>query len=241
MKKIILSLAVVVFSLSSFAQENQDDVIVIEGKSTVKLVPEEISFTVNLSVKDSNYTRCADMAVEKLAKIKSLFIENGIDEELIKASSYSIREVQRHDPQLRKMVFDGYEANIPLTLKTQRDYEKNDLIFSLIKENVESNFNLSFGLSQEQRDAVKEKLIELAVQDAREKAEIIANSAGVKIRFIKRIQYGDARTIARMNDRELLTSGELPMKMMSTVSSITDVLSPSEVIMATNIIITWYI
>lgn len=238
MKRIILSLAVIIFSLGSFAQNNEGGVITVEGKSTVKLVPEEISFTVNLSVKDSNYARCADMAVEKLAKIKSLFVENGIDEELIKASRYSIREVQRHDPQLRKMVFDGYEANIPLTLRTQRDYEKNDLIFSLIKDNVESSFSLNFALSQEQRDAVKEKLIDLAVHDAREKAEIIAKSAGVKLGAIKLIQYGDQRTIARMNDRELLAGGSIAMKMQAE-SSITEVLSPSEIIMATNIIISW--
>ncbi|QIA08694.1 SIMPL domain-containing protein [Draconibacterium halophilum] len=238
MKRIIVSLALIVFSLVTFAQNTESGIITVEGKSTVKLVPEEISFTVNLSVKDSNYSRCADMAVEKLAKIKALFVENGIDEDLIKASSYSIREVQRHDPQLRKMVFDGYEANIPLTLKTQRDYEKNDLIFSIIKDNVESNFNLSFGLSEEQRNAVKEKLIDLAVQDARDKAEIITKSAGVKLGTIKSIQYGDQRTIARMNDRELLSSGSIAMKMQSE-SSITEVLSPDEIIMATNIIISW--
>ncbi len=240
MKKALLIVAVLFFTASSFAQNNEGGIITVEGKSTVKVVPEEISFTVNLSVKDSNYTRCADMAVEKLAKLKSLFVKNGIDEDLIKTGSYSIREMQRHDPQLRKMVFDGYEASIPLTLKTARDYKKNDLIFTLIKDNVESNFNLNFGLTQEQRDAVKEKLIDLAVRDAREKAEIIAKSAEIKLGSIKSMQYGDQRTITRMNDRELLSSVALAKNMVAD-SFISEVLSPDEITMGTNIVISWRI
>lgn len=241
MKKAFLWIALFALAGTVFAQEQLNPQIIVEGKSTVKLMPEEISFSVNLSVKDSSYTRCADLAVEKLAQIKALFVENGIDEELIKTSRYSIREIQRHDPQLRRMISDGYEATIPLTIQTKRDYKKNDLIFSLIKDNVESTFNLNFGLTEEQRDAVKEKLIDLAVQDAREKAEIIAKSAGVKLGAINSIQYGDPRMISRMNNRaELLTSGGIAMK-MEAASSITEVLTPDEITMGTNILISWQI
>jgi hypothetical protein len=129
MKKIILSLAVMLFAFGSFAQNNQNGIITVEGKSSVKLAPEEISFTVNFSVKDENYKQCAEMSVEKIDKIKKLFIKNGIDEELIKTNSFAIHEVQKYDPQLRQSVFEGYEANIPVTIRTQKDYEKNDKIF----------------------------------------------------------------------------------------------------------------
>ena len=151
MKRILILITAILFTTSTFAQlipENPK--ITVEGKSQVKLVPEELWFNVIVSVKDNDYKTCADMAVQKLAQIKSLFTKNGIDEKLIKTQNYTIREIQRHDPEQRKMVFDGYQATIPLTVKTKRDYDKNDLIFQLIKDNLESNFNLNFSLSEEQ-------------------------------------------------------------------------------------------
>ena len=243
MKKILLFLLILVFTTSSFAQtvSPNNRIITIEGKSSVKLMPEDLSFTVNLSEKNDDYTKCAEMAMEKMEKIKQLFIENGIDEELIKANSYSIREVQKYDPETRQQVPDGYEANIPITIRTKRDYKKNDVIFELIKDNLQSNFNLNFSLSEEQIDAVKEKLISLAVKDAQQKAGWIANSAAIKLGQIKSIQYGEPRMIGRFNNNmELMEAEDMPMMRMSN-AKITSVLSPDEIEMQTNIIVAWEI
>ncbi|SET44309.1 hypothetical protein SAMN05444285_11339 [Draconibacterium orientale] len=241
MKKIILSLAVMLFAFGSFAQNNQNGIITVEGKSSVKLAPEEISFTVNFSVKDENYKQCAEMSVEKIDKIKKLFIKNGIDEELIKTNSFAIHEVQKYDPQLRQPVFEGYEANIPVTIRTQKDYEKNDKIFELIKDNLQSNFNLNFALSEEQMEMVKEKLIQLAVEDAKQKATVIAQSADVQLGKIKSIQYGEPRMIGTFNtNMELMNAEILPMT-RNAKADITSVLSPNEIEMRTNIVIAWEI
>jgi uncharacterized protein YggE len=241
MKKIILSLAVMLFAFGSFAQNNQNGIITVEGKSSVKLAPEEISFTVNFSVKDENYKQCAEMSVEKIDKIKKLFIKNGIDEELIKTNSFAIHEVQKYDPQLRQSVFEGYEANIPVTIRTQKDYEKNDKIFELIKDNLQSNFNLNFALSEEQMEMVKEKLIQLAVEDAKQKATVIAQSANVQLGKIKSIQYGEPRMIGTFNtNMELMNAEILPMT-RNAKADITSVLSPNEIEMRTNIVIAWEI
>nr|WP_319999674.1 SIMPL domain-containing protein [uncultured Draconibacterium sp.] len=241
MKKIILSLAIVFFTLGSFAQDKQGGLITVEGKSSVKLAPEDISFTVNFSVKDENYKQCAEMSVEKMDKVKKLFIKNGIDEELIKTNSFSIHEVQKYDPELRKSVFDGYEANIPVTIRTKKDYEKNDKIFELIKDNLQSSFSLNFALSEEQMETVKEKLIQLAVEDAKQKATVIAQSAEVDLGKIKSIQYGEPRMMGSFNtNMELMRAETMPL-MNAAKADITSVLSPDEIEMRTNIVIAWEI
>lgn len=240
MKKILLVLAVISITATSFAQSAATSAqIAVEGKSSVKLMPEDLSFTVNLSVKDNNYTKCAEMAVEKMDNIKKLFVKNGIDKDLIKANNYSIREIQKYDPELRQSVFDGYEANIPVTIRTKRDYKKNDKIFELIKDNLESNFNLNFSLSEEQMEAVKEKLISLAVQDARQKAEWIAKASGASLGKIKNIQYGEAQRPIGPVQPELRMFAMMDQE--GAAAKITDVLNPDEVEMHTNIFISWEI
>lgn len=240
MKKVALVLAIIFFAAASFAQSSQASLLTVEGKSEVKLLPEEIWFNVAMTVKDTDYKTCSDLAVKKLAEIKSLFIENGIDKNLIKTNNYSIREIQRHDPEQRKMVSDGYQATIPLTVRTQRDYEKNDLIFKLIKENLESNFNLNFQLSEKQIAEVKEKLIKLAVDDAREKAGIIAYASGVELGKISAIQYGEPNIIG-INNPPMLRKSEIMLRGMAASDEIIDLLEPDEVKMGTNIIISWEI
>lgn len=241
MKKTAFLIVAILLSGFVFGQSNTNSVITVEGKSSVKIIPEDLSFTVNLSVKDNNYTKCAELAVEKMDKIKKLFVKNGIDEELLKANNYSIREIQKYDPELRQSISDGYEANIPITIRTKRDYKKNDKIFELIKDNLESNFNLNFYLSDEQMDAVKEKLITLAVKDARQKAGWIANASETTLGKIKNIQYGEPRMIGAFNNRnELLASDIIPITREAS-AKITEVLSPDEIEMQTSIVISWEI
>jgi len=239
MKRILLILAVFSITATAFAQSASVSQISVEGKSSVKLMPEDLSFTVNLSIKDNNYTKCAEIAVEKMDNIKKLFTKNGIDKDLIKTNNYSIREIQRYNPETRQQVFDGYEANIPVTIRTKRNYKKNDKIFELIKDNLESNFNLNFSLSEEQMEAVKEKLIVLAVNDARQKAEWIAKASGATLGKIKNIQYGEAQRTIGPAQPELRMFAM--MDKMESSAKITDVLNPDEVEMNTNIFISWEI
>ncbi|MDX8340310.1 SIMPL domain-containing protein [Draconibacterium sp. IB214405] len=238
MKKIILAFALIVAMLGSFAQDNKSGTIKVEGKSEVKLLPEEIWFNVSMTVKDQDYKTCADLAVQKLAEIKSLFTENGIEKDKIKTNSYSVREIQRHDPELRKMVSDGYQATIPLTVRTNRDYDKNNVIFELIKDNLESNFNMNFALSEKQIAEVKTKLIKLAVADAKEKAEIISDAAGVELGKIANIQYGEPNIVG-INNPPALRKADIMIRDYASQNEIIDILEPDEVKMGTNIVISW--
>ena len=241
MKKTAFLIIAILLSGFVFGQNNTNSLVTVEGKSSVKIIPEDLSFTVNLSVKDINYTKCAEMAVEKMDKIKKLFVKNGIDEELLKANNYSIHEIQKYDPELRQSVSDGYEASIPVTIRTKRDYKKNDKIFELIKDNLESNFNLNFLLSNEQIDAVKEKLITLAVKDARQKAEWIVKASETTLGKIKNIQYGEPRMVFANNNRQDLMQYDVMPMMREANAKITEVLSPDEIEMQTSIVISWEI
>ncbi len=241
MKKTAFLIMAMVLTGFAFGQPLAGSQITVEGKSSVKLIPEELSFMVTLSVTDNNYTKCADLAVEKMETIKKLFLKNGIDEEMIKANSYSIREVQKYDPELRQSVTDGYEASIPLTIRTKRDYKKNDIIFELIKDNLESNFNLNFLLSDEQMDAVKEKLISLAVEDARQKAVWIVRAAQTSLGKINAIHYGEPHVVGAFNNRnEFMVSDMMPVTREAN-AKITEALSPDEIEMQTSISISWEI
>ncbi len=240
MKHLIFLFIVFSITFNLHAQNSFCDQIVVEGKSSVKVEPGQYIFQVRLSASDSNYSRCADLALEKAEQMRQAFVKNGIDDQVIKTQNYSIREKRERNFQSNQLEFAGYEATIPLQVKTLFNYKKNDAIFEIIKNNFNSDFNLSFALTPEQTDEVKAKLIALAVEDAKRKAEIVAQSAGIKLGKISKIEYGEPRLIRNFNATSYNLQEEAIM-LRGTSAAGTSVLNPSEIEMTTNILISWTI
>jgi len=239
MKKILFLITLATLAIPGFAQ--MCDQIVIEGKSSVKMAPEQYIFNVRISVTDSNYTKCGDLALKEADKIAKEFTKNGIDKDLIKTQNYSIREIRERDYTTNKQVFKGYRAEIPVIIKTHIDYDKNDLIFEIIKNNFGSNFNLNFALTPKQTDKVKEELIALAVEDAKQKAKVVAESADLKLGSISKIQYGEPRLIRSFSNTSYDLQKESVMIRGASAMGGTSVLNPSEIEMRTQIVISWRI
>ena len=242
MKNLIFLFLFISTSFNTFSQDSFCEAIVVEGKSSIKMAPEIITFNINFSVVDTNYTRCAEMALQKIESVKSQFIKNSIDEELIKTNNYSIVEQREYDQVSRKQVFKGYRASIPILIKTEVDDPRNNQIFEIIKNNFQSNFNIKFDLSQIQIDTIKEKLIELAIEDANLKAQLLAKNSKIKLGRISKIQYGEPRTIRNFthSNYELLNSGQLETMSSVHKAGIT-VLNPAKKEMRTSVMIAWMI
>lgn len=241
MKHIILLFIVLGFAAQSMAQNQYPDELVVEGKSSVKLVPEQFMFNVRISVDDSSYSVCAEKALKEAEMLTNEFTKNGIDKDLIKTHNYSIREVREYENISRKSVFKGYQADIPVLIETVADYPKNDLIFEIIKNNFNADFSLSFALTPDQKENVKEKLIQLAVEDAQQKAEIIAKSAGIKIFGIRHIQYGEPQLIGTYSHPNFEMRKESIMIRGTASAGGTSALNPSEIEMSTSVVIAWRI
>lgn len=243
MKNLFILFIIITISFQSFSQDSFCESIVVEGKSSVKAVPEIITFNINFSVKDTNYSKCAELALQKFESVKSEFIKNKIDEELIKTLKYSIREEREHDRNLGKSVFKGYRADLPIRIKTKADNPQNDQIFEIIKNNFKANFSINFVLSPDQIKSIKEELISLAVEDAKSKANLLAKNVGVKLAKISKIQYGEPNTIRNFTraNYDLLQSGQLMSAISRESGGNITALTPIEIEMRTNVMIAWEI
>lgn len=163
--------------------------IQVEGQARITEVPEEIIVSVDLTVKDSLYQVCFNKAMESLKTLKHTFEKNGIDAKLIKSKAISVNEA--YEWQNNKRTKTGYVANIALEVKGAFTQKFSDaLLKSLSRDDLFINYRLAFGFSEAQQEKLRAKAIELAVSDAKQKAEIIAHAAGVKLTGIANINYG---------------------------------------------------
>ena len=67
-----------------------------------------------------------------------------------------------------------------------------DLINEITESNAQPSMSFGFGFSDDTEEALEDQLIEAAINDARQKSNLIARSAGIQLGAIKLIKYDPA-------------------------------------------------
>ncbi len=189
MKNNITLFAFVFFLLTSnylFAQKN--NVIKVQGEAIVREVPEIMNVSIPLDAKDSVYEQCSAKLVKAYNALKKALIQTGIKDESIKTSNIHISAAYKFVDRERKP--DGYTGNMDVTVKLDySDKILNEIIKALKSNSFQFGYTISFELSEEQKDTLLAKAIELAVKDAENKAQLLAKSVKVKLGSIKEVNF----------------------------------------------------
>lgn len=241
MRHFVILFLCIVISNTAFSQDPFCEAIVTQGKASYKQNPETISFHIDFRVMDKDYDKCTNTALKKIDSLKIKFRENKIDENLILTSSYSISETSARDNRTNKQVHTGYQARIPIYIRTQVDDPSADKIFELVKSTLKTDVKINFELSPSQIDEVKETLISMAVEDATSKAKILTKNLEVQLGKILKVQYGDILAIRNFTNTnyELRSIRQRNVSAVSRVSITT--LKPHPIEMTTEVMLAWEI
>ncbi len=171
-----------------FAQGNSN-VLKVQGEAIFQVAPEVLVVNIPIQVKDPVYERCTKQLVANYNLLKAALVENNIEEEAIKSDNLSVNENYTWDQRERK--FEGYIGNLRVSVEQEYTVEKlSSIIETLKSEEFRFGYNISFKLSEKQKSDQLEKAINLAVEDAMNKAKIIAGAANIKIGEIQEINFG---------------------------------------------------
>lgn len=231
-----ISLFILLITNTLVAQH--DNRIRVEGQARITEVPDEIIVSIDLTVNDSLYHVCFGKAIETLKTLISTFEKNGIDSDLIKSKGISVNEA--YEWKQNQRIKTGYVANIALEVKSTFSQKFSEsLLKSLNREELNINYRLAFGFSETQKDELREKAIELAVADAKQKAEVIARAAGLRLTGIADINFGTETSLYRPVDLMMEKEYDaLPVTRMADNFSGVD-LNPKEQVIQKSIQIEW--
>jgi len=227
-------------SLNVVAQDPFCETIITQGKSSVKQIPEIISFRIEFEVQDQDYQRCSNLTLSKIDTFKIAFIEKGLDPKLIKTTSYEISEEIERDSRTNKSVHIGYKSRIPIFIEAIFEDEDANKIFELLQSTFKSEVRINFRLSSVQVEEVEKELLFLAVEDATTKATTLANKLGIELGKVTKVQYGDPETIRNFTspNSEFRSS---PRPMGYTTQARIKTLTPVEISMGARVVIAWEI
>lgn len=187
MNKIILSL--LLLSAPSFAADNIR-LISVKGEGEVKVKPDIASIQLHVVSKAKDAKSAQEKNAAEMARVmKALKSEFGLDEKDIQTSGFNLNPEYRYEQKSGKQVFLGFTANHSLTAKVRKLETVGPIIDSIPgkgKEDLAVNLGgVSFDV--EDRRALEVKALEVAMQNARARADALAKFSKRGIKDVLRI------------------------------------------------------
>ena len=173
---------------TSLLSQGANSFIKVKGQASVKAQPQIMAVHIPLEVQDISYENCNNKLRATFNNLKSELIKNGFKEEDIKSDRLNIREVYNYQGSQR--VRTGYSGTISMHLKTIHTSDNlSKVMNTLQKDAFNFGYSLSFELSEDQKNILKKKVLEDAVADALQKAEILTSASGMSLGPIYEINY----------------------------------------------------
>lgn len=159
------------------------------GKARLSVAPDEVITYLSVSRQDMDYAVAIQKLNEQTSVLEKEIVVAGFKKEDLKTRSFNVRKntIWRNG----RTIDSGYIAIQSFSM----EYEFNNakiarLVKVLSGGKVATDLSFSFGLSDKKQIEVNKELIKLAVKDASEKAQTIADASGVVLGKILRIDYG---------------------------------------------------
>jgi uncharacterized protein YggE len=164
--------------------------ITVRGTGNVSAKPDLIVIEMKLDTIMPDYAATLETATAEIDALRSALVAAGHDGKELKTTNFNI-QTKFEGYKVKdewKQRFVGYDCSHSLRLEFDFDMPiLGKTLGAIATCAVDPQFNIRFTVKNPA--AVKELLLESAVVNATEKANILAKSAGVKLGAIKQIDY----------------------------------------------------
>lgn len=167
--------------------------LTVQGVGKISLPPDQIVIKMTVESKDKDYNTVTEKQFEKTEELKNAVAEVGFDSDKLKTAQLNVNadyENVQNEKGIWERKFAGYCCTHCLSLEFGFDTEKLKWIISAITscKNANPSFNIAFTVKD--KEETHNKLLELAVRDAVEKAAVLSAAANVNLGDIISISYG---------------------------------------------------
>ena len=210
------------------------------GRGKVSLVPDMIIMILNLSKKELDYETALNQSSVQSRLVKEMLVELGFEEESIKTKRFHIEPeyTYRKENGTSKSVIDGFRFNNRLEFKFKIDNKlMGKILYKLSKLEVECKIEIQYSYSD--MNSLNKILLESSVNDAIEKAKVLAKASNVELVQIQDIvhSFSDQNVSVTPFDRDLIEYCRL-----STEREEYDIdINPSDITLMDIVTIVWEI
>lgn len=190
---ILLAIGIIVVQgVKTYTNNMNPRTVIITGTGKVSAVPDvsTISFTIKSESKNDNTKALQEEVSKKADSVFAKLKELGIDEKDIKTTNYSVNPKYGYRDcystssvtPCDSSVVIGYEARESVDIKIRNTENVSKVLDVLAAEKITEVYGPNFTIDD--IEAVRDSARDLAIQDAKDKAEVLSKSLGVKIKRI---------------------------------------------------------
>lgn len=173
-----------------YPSQNKDHTLLVKGTAIMKQIPELIYVSINVKSESYDYSECQNSVLAKMGKVKSAILKQKISKDLIKTNEITIAE--RKEFNNGKTVNTGFIGNVSMIIESPYSIDISNKLLSAFKsDSLILNYTVGFRLSEAQKSKLRQDAITLAIEDAKEKAALLAKSSDIKLLSINSISYLD--------------------------------------------------
>lgn len=182
---LILLLAVFLAVPQAAAQQTHSNTIQIHASGSAEIPADMITLQVNINQFHSESKVAYDRHREQEAYLTNLLLERNIEDKDISASPVSIHPSQRGNNE------QGYQTRQQVQIRIEDPARFEEMQILLI-ENGFTSFSGSFDATE--KSAAREEALRNAVQEARSKADLLAEATGKRVIDVREIRYTGSHT-----------------------------------------------
>ncbi|MBE2287696.1 MAG: SIMPL domain-containing protein [Prosthecobacter sp.] len=200
----------------------------VQGKGLVSSNPDTVILTLDIESEHKQYAKAMEDAATRLELLRQALADVGLEAEMLKTNAFGVSVAQ--DYREGRHIFRGYTARHGLSLELPYDRAKVGRVFEAVTgSKAKAGLSLTFTVAD--REAVKRRVLEAAVRNARERAEVIAQAAGRKLGRIHAIEHGD--TVINVRSQNLFCG--TPVESRTALMTF----APAEIVSEDTVLITW--
>lgn len=165
--------------------------ITVKGSGKASAKPDYAVLAISLEAKHMDYEAAMDKAGTQLEQLKNSLTEAGFERDAVKTAHFNVRTDYRHTQDERgnyRNEFDGYVVSHSLKLSFDLDTERLTQALSTIAASL-SNPQLNIVFAIKDPSAVNDELLRSAAENARKRADVLCEAAGVKRGPLLSIDY----------------------------------------------------
>ena len=190
--RVILIIVCLLLTIDSFSQKDEiDQFLKIAGYANLNVSPDLGVLLVTVSAIDISAADAIKKLNDKSLEVKNQLNSIGFKDTEIKTTNFQIYENRIYRQSESKD--SGYVATQTIQLEfTNNGDTITKILNSFSTGNTDFKLNFTFRLSENKMEIVKNKLMELAINDARKRSHLIAKAAEIKLKKLIEINSGVA-------------------------------------------------
>jgi uncharacterized protein YggE len=159
----------------------EKNMIRVEGSSTFEVDPDEAEVYVRVQTEEPTAKRAQEENARLMSSVKSALKRSGISESDMETTNYNLWPQQEWNPETQKYEKTTYMVQHLLKITTKDVTGVGDILDVAVKNGANGLDRIDFKLSDKRREDVNSEALAQASGNAREKAEAISQSLGVRL------------------------------------------------------------